>query len=138
MSKLTEELIKASANMFELYKKTHVHHFNVTGTTFKQDHDFLGDLYEDFNSHFDSISELVRIEGEKMPHDFQSQAVIIESSVDSRDDIFRDVLTGIGITLASLTSAHAEATKENSIGTFTTLETIIESMKKHQWMVRSC
>ncbi|HET8689210.1 MAG TPA: ferritin-like domain-containing protein [Methanosarcina sp.] len=136
MTKLVKELVKSCGNMFDLYKKTHLHHFNVTGQTFKQDHSFLGDMYEDFNDHFDSIAELIRIEGEFVPGDFQSQSVIPENNTKDRNAIFKDVLSSIQITLASLNSAHEEAIKVNSIGTFTTLENIIESMKKTEWMVR--
>lgn len=138
MSKLTEELVKAAGNLFELYKRTHLHHFNVTGKTFKQDHSFLGDLYEEFNDHFDSISELIRIEGELVPTDFQSKAVLPSNKNSSdHDGIFQDVLMSMQIAIASLTSAHKEAIAANSIGTFTTLETIIESMQKSRWMVQS-
>lgn len=138
MSKLTEELAKAAGNLFELYKRTHLHHFNVTGKTFKQDHSFLGDLYEEFNGHFDSVSELIRIEGEFVPVDFQSKAVLpaLSTSYD-RVSTFQDVLMSMQIAIASLTSAHKEAADANSIGTFTTLETIIESMQKSRWMVQS-
>ncbi|HET8685557.1 MAG TPA: ferritin-like domain-containing protein [Methanosarcina sp.] len=138
MSKLTEELVKAAGNMFSLYKRTHLHHFNVVGKTFKQDHSFLGELYEQFNDHFDSISELIRIEGQFVPSDFQSKAVLPALSVSyDRDAIFKDVLMSMQIVIASLNSAHKEAIDENSIGTFTTLETIIESMQKSRWMVQS-
>ena len=56
MSDLVSKLHSAAANLFALYKRTHIHHINVTGSTFKQDHGFLGDLYEEFNDIFDSMA----------------------------------------------------------------------------------
>lgn len=137
MSVLTSKLIVASANMFDLYKKTHVYHINVVGNTFAQDHAFLGDLYGQFNGHFDSIAELIRIEGEKLPIDFDSSSVLSIGTSGDRDAMFRDVLLGIHMCVAALTDAHTEATTQKSIGTYTTLETVIEAMQKSMWMVSS-
>lgn len=138
MSELTNRLHKAAANLFALYKRTHVHHFNVTGPTFKQDHSFLGDLYEEFNDFFDSTSELIRIEGELFDSALEGQSVLPEDFTTSdRTKIFHDIYVCLDIVLASLKSAHEEAVKVGSIGTFTTLETTIESLMKTHWMVRS-
>lgn len=137
MSNLTDKLIAASANMFELYKKTHVYHINVVGKTFVQDHAFLGDLYEEFNGHFDSISELVRINGITLPYDFESKSVLSSGTAEDRDSMFSDILLGIHTCIAALTNAHTEAVDAKSIGTFTSIETIIESLEKTVWKVQS-
>lgn len=135
--KFKSSLVSAAANMFDLYKKSHIYHINVTGTTFSQDHAFLGELYAQFSANFDAIAELIRIEGDLLPSDFESSSIISRSDQKNRDSMFSDILQSIGIAIASLENAHAEAIKENSIGTFTTLETIIEGMVKSRWMVQS-
>lgn len=136
-NKLTESLIVSASNLFELYRSAHAYHINVMGPTFKQDHDFLSDLYNSFNAHFDSVSELIRIEDDFLPGDFASKSIISSPISTSRSDMLSDIARGIEICIASLKSAHKEATKTNSIGTFTTLETVIEAMSKSLWMVKS-
>lgn len=138
MSDLTLKLHKAASNLFALYKRTHIHHINVTGPTFKQDHAFLGDLYEQFNDIFDSTAELIRIEGESFKVDMDTESVLPgEFSASDRTKIFKDVLVCLEIVLESLKHAHEAAVKDNSIGTFTTLETSIESLVKSLWMLKS-
>lgn len=138
MSELTSGLHKAASNLFALYKRTHIHHFNVTGSTFKQDHSFLGDLYEQFNDIFDSTAELIRIEGEIFDVDMDNESVLPDSfSTSDRTKIFKDVLVCLEIVLEAMKYAHESAVKENSIGAFTTLETSIESLMKSHWMINS-
>lgn len=138
MSDLTIKLQNATGNLFSLYKRTHIHHINVTGPMFKQDHSFLGDLYEQFNDFFDSTAELIRIEGESLDSNFDSNSVLPEEfTTNDRTKIFHDVLMSLEIVLSSLRSAHEEAVKVNSIGTFTALETTMESLVKTRWMIKS-
>lgn len=138
MSDLTVKLQNAAGNLFSLYKRTHVHHINVVGPTFKQDHSFLGELYEQFNDFFDSTAELIRIEGEALDCTFESGSVLPEEfTTKDRTKIFEDILMCLEIVLSSLRSAHEEAVKVNSIGTFTALETTMESLVKTRWMIKS-
>jgi starvation-inducible DNA-binding protein len=137
-TQLIDALHKSAGNVFETYKRTHIHHVNVEGPTFKQDHDFLGELYEQFNEIFDTIAELIRIEDSIFKYDFENLSVIPDDfSSSDRTKIFNDILMCIDLCVASLYSSHEIAVKMNSIGTFTTIETIIESLKKTRWMVKS-
>jgi len=57
-----------SAN-FVAYYRSHVAHVNIVGRNFTSDHKLLQKIYEDLQENIDSLAELLRTIGAKMPND---------------------------------------------------------------------
>jgi DNA-binding ferritin-like protein len=57
---LVQQLKVIQATAFSYYLKAHNYHWNVTGKTFSQDHEFLNDIYTDMWESIDSIAEHIR------------------------------------------------------------------------------
>jgi starvation-inducible DNA-binding protein len=70
-----------SAN-FVAYYRSHVAHVNIVGRNFASDHKLLQKIYEDLQGTIDSLAELLRTIGAKMPNDI---ATVLEISP-FRDD----------------------------------------------------
>lgn len=135
---LNNDLIKASANMFELYRLTHVAHFNVIDIGFAAHHSFLKDLYEQFNGFFDEISECIRINGNLVPTDFDKEHVIplVDVTYDP-ESIFDHVHQHLAIVIAAVEAAWKSASEEKKLGIQFKLESIIQELYKTKWMIES-
>lgn len=133
------KLITASANLFETYRRAHLYHINVDGANFVQYHEFLKDLYESIQSNFDDCAERLRVEGFKLPGDFESKSTIIADSKDFNDcmKMFEDLRLSLLITIHSIKEARAEAERIESFGTVAAMESMIEQLSKKEWMIRS-
>lgn len=136
-TKIVNSLQSTAANMFALYKQTHVAHINVIGPTFIQDHEFLGELYELFNDSFDSIAELIRINMGNLPADFEEASIIPGVTEFNSEKIYKYLDINMSVVLSSLYASHKIASNLGLIGTFTELENIISSVEKNRWKVRS-
>lgn len=138
---LISNLRSAAANLQQMKLRTHVHHVNIKGKNFVSDHEYLGELYSDFDGYFDTVAELIRINQQQLTMSYLEESMIPtpNTEFDYLDSvkIFKDVLLCVGITLNSLYVAHSSATKENKIGTYTELETIIAALEKTRWKLES-
>lgn len=133
---LNQDLIKACANMFELYRLTHVAHFNVIDPGFASHHEFLKDLYEKFNGFFDDIGECIRINGETVPTNFSEEHVLpIDGVVTDPSSIFSHVFQHLAIVIAAVEAAWKSASEEKKLGIQFKLESIIQELYKTQWML---
>ena len=54
---------------FVAYYRSHVAHVNIVGRNFASDHKLLKKIYEDLQDNIDSLAELLRTIGAKMPND---------------------------------------------------------------------
>lgn len=133
---LDDSLIKAAANMFELYRLTHVAHFNVNDVGFAAHHEFLKDLYEQFNGFFDDIAECIRISGSIVPTDFNDQNLIPGYvAITDPASIFSHVSQHLSIVIAAVESAWQNASSEKRLGIQFKLESIIQELYKTKWML---
>lgn len=135
---MKKDLVKASANMFELYRLTHVAHFNVIDVGFAAHHSFLKDLYEQFNGFFDDISECIRIDGSLVPTDFDKEHVIPLVDVEYDPKTIFDMLAKhLAIAIAAVEAAWKSAYEEKKIGIQFKLESIIQELYKTKWMLEA-
>ena len=65
--KLIDILKELQANAMKMYAQSHGYHWNIEGRTFKQDHAFLLEIYEDVFNSIDPYAENLRKLGAKSP-----------------------------------------------------------------------
>lgn len=141
MNDLITSLIKSTGSMFDLYTRTHAYHVNVTGKTFSQDHSFLKELYEEFNDHFDSLAELVRINEGFIPvnvHSLVNLSTLPEANENNNRELnYRNLILCIDVIIASLEASRLAAQGQSATGTYIEIENIIVSLSKRKWMLVS-
>lgn len=69
---LIDALKTLQSMVVKMYTQSHGYHWNVEGRTFKQDHAFLLEIYEDVYGSIDPISENLRKLGAKAPFGLKS------------------------------------------------------------------
>ena len=67
MEELSQLLIKLQSMVVKMWGQSHGYHWNIEGRTFKQDHAFLLEIYEDVFDSIDTYSENLRRLGYKAP-----------------------------------------------------------------------
>ena len=141
MNDLITSLIRSTGSMFDLYLRTHAYHVNTTGKTFAQDHSFLKELYEEFNDHFDTLAELVRINEGLIPigvHSLVDLSTLPGTNENNdRGSNFRNLVLCIDVILASLEGSRLVAQGQLATGTYIAIENIIVSLSNRKWMLIS-
>lgn len=66
-TQVSKDLNKYLANIGVFYVKLHNLHWNIEGKDFKQVHEYLEEMYDEFNEKFDEIAELLK-QYEVFPH----------------------------------------------------------------------
>lgn len=64
---VTSKVLDVYCDNLIAYYQFHQLHINVVGRHFVSDHELLGELYEDAQSHIDTIGELLRTMQERVP-----------------------------------------------------------------------
>lgn len=67
MNELINALKELLSDVAKMYSQAHGYHWNVQGRTFKQDHAFLLEIYEDVYDSIDPIAENILKLGAKSP-----------------------------------------------------------------------
>lgn len=136
---IENSLITASANLFETYRRAHLYHINIEGSKFVEHHTFLKGIYESMIDRFDSCAERLRVEGYKLPGDFESKSTIISNDrgFDDCMKMLEDLRLSILICIHSIREAREDAESIKSYGTVAAMESLIEQLSKDEWMIRS-
>ena len=158
MEKLYKLISDVQANMFVLFHKTWVFHWNVVGPDFQQLHTLFGGQYETMFEEIDRISEHMRFmnvrpigtltrmvevstvaEGSNTSQiDEMGQKQIIPGKpVTKADDMIKRLMLDNMILIELLTDASDEAGQQRSYATQNIVQDLMESHGKFVWQLRS-
>jgi starvation-inducible DNA-binding protein len=130
------------ANTFVMYFKAHSYHWNVEGRTFAQDHEFLGDLYEELHAAIDPTAEQIRACVEYAPfsmEDLFSAKTITEDTAKPKnaEQMFGNLLSANDQVIESLNKLFEVAETANKQGLADFAAGRLDVHAKHGWMLRS-
>jgi starvation-inducible DNA-binding protein len=158
MEKLYKLISDVQANLFVLFHKTWVFHWNVVGPDFQQLHTLFGGQYETMFEEIDRISEHMRFmnvrpigtltrmvevstvaEGSNTSQiDEMGQKQIIPGKpVTKADDMIKRLMLDNMILIELLTDASDEAGQQRSYATQNIIQDLMESHGKFVWQLRS-
>lgn len=158
MERLFKLLSDAQANLFLLFHKTWVYHWNVVGPDFHQFHTLFGEQYEAIFEEIDRLSEhmrylnirpvgtLTRIvevstigEGTNIVSvdEMGQKTVTIGKPLSKGTEMIKQLLNDNQILIELLTEASEEADTQRSLATANLLQDLMESHGKFVWMLRS-
>ena len=158
MEKLYKLISDLQANLFVLFHKTWVFHWNVVGPDFQQLHTLFGEQYETMFEEIDRISEHMRFmnvrpigtltrmvevstvaEGSNISQiDEMGQKQIIPGKpVTKADDMIKRLMLDNMILIELLTDASDEAGQQRSYATQNIVQDLMESHGKFVWQLRS-
>ncbi|MFQ3214244.1 MAG: starvation-inducible DNA-binding protein [Marivirga sp.] len=139
--KLVEVLNALLANYHLHYQKLRNFHWNVKGGDFFDLHEQFEQRYDIAKESIDEIAERIRVFGHtplSNLSDYLKQSDIKESSTDlSGDQMVEDILKDYETLLSFLTDAMNAAIDIGDVGTGDMLNTFIQDMEKHHWMLSS-
>ena len=97
MTKLEAALKELQSMAMKIYAQSHGYHWNIEGRTFKQDHAFLLEIYEDVFDSIDAYAENLRKIGAKAPFGLeqlqQNSALRVNDSLDlTADEMFVELV----------------------------------------------
>jgi starvation-inducible DNA-binding protein len=159
MEKLFKLLSDIQANLFVLFHKTWVFHWNVIGPDFQQLHTLFGEQYEAMFGEIDRLSEHMRYlnvrpvgtlsrilevttigegSGVVQVDEMGQRQVIPGKPIYKSDEMIKRLMTDNMILLELLTEASEEAGTQRSYATENLLQDLMESHGKFIWMLRSC
>jgi len=141
MEKLFKKLSDSQATLFNLFQKTWVYHWNVTGENFHQLHNTFGNQYEEMFEEIDRLTEHIRVLNIKPVSTLKrllevSHILEANSNLDDMgmiEDLMKDNQTIINL----YREAADEAEKQNQRATCNVLDDLAESAGKRVWMLRS-
>ena len=158
MEKLYKIISDVQANLFLLFHKTWVYHWNVVGSDFHQLHTLFGEQYTTMFEEIDRLSEHMRYlnirpvgtltrvvevssigEGPNMvEYDQEGQKIVIEGTpvLKSSDMIRRLMLDNI-LLIQLLSNVSEEAELNKQYATANLAQDLMESHGKFVWMLRS-
>lgn len=130
------------ANTFVMYFKAHSYHWNVEGRTFAQDHEFLGDLYEELHGAIDPTAEQIRACAEYAPfsmEDLFSAKTITEDTAKPKtaEQMFGNLISANDQVIESLNKLFEVAETANKQGLADFAAGRLDVHAKHGWMLRS-
>ena len=140
MNELEASLKELQSMAMKIYAQSHGYHWNIEGRTFKQDHAFLLEIYEDVFDSIDAYAENLRKIGAKAPFGLQqlqqNSALRIDDSLelDARE-MFTELAKTNAQIIDKLKDGFDTATKarENGIANF-----LADRQDKHafwQWQL---
>jgi len=139
---LLGNLVMFYADNFVTYYKAHAYHFNVQGSMFNQDHQFLQEIYEFFIESHDDIGEQIRqLDRAVLP---SLSAVLACSSVkeeEKYDLTCDDIFKGLDKTLYDLkekaNDIYVEASNQKLAGLETYLGDYCVGINKLHWKIKA-
>jgi len=140
MNELETILKELQSMAMKIYAQSHGYHWNIEGITFKQDHAFLLEIYEDVFDSIDTYAENLRKIGAKAPFGLQqlqqNSALRVDDSLDlTAIEMFNELLKTNAQIIDKLKDGFDIATKvrENGIANF-----LADRQDKHafwQWQL---
>lgn len=134
-------LIGAQANLFCLFQKTWMYHWNVMGIEFYQFHKMFGDQYETMFEELDRLSEHMRSLKIKPMVSISgvvglSQVPEAESVISGREMV-NQLMNDNQLMVDKFTETAMKADENQQIATANLLQDLIETHGKFIWMLRS-
>jgi len=137
--KLVKALNELLANYHMHYQKLRNFHWNVKGGDFFDLHEQFEQRYDIAKESIDEIAERIRVFGHtplSNLSDYLKHANIQESGTDLAGNAMVDeILKDYEILLSYLTDAMNTAIDIGDVGTEDMLNTFIQDMEKHHWML---
>jgi len=158
MEGLYKLLSDIHSNLFVLFHKTWVFHWNVVGSDFHQLHTLFGEQYESMFEEIDRLAEHMRFlnirpvgtltrivevstvgQGSDIVQmdELGQRQIVPGKSITKSDDMVKRLLADNLIFLELLTEASEEAGSQRSYATENLLQDLMESHGKFVWMLRS-
>ncbi len=138
---LVEALNKLLANYHLHYQKLRNFHWNVKGADFFDLHEQFEERYNISKESIDEIAERIRTFGHtplSNLSDYMKHSNIKESSPDlASEKMVEEILKDYEILLSYLADGMNAAIDIGDVGTEDMLNTLIQDMEKHHWMLSS-
>jgi starvation-inducible DNA-binding protein len=139
---IAQNLKVVLATTFHIYLKAHKFHWNVMGSDFAQQHEFLGDMWEELFAAVDPIAEAIRTQGELSPGSFTEFLELSALEDDASEStvgqlMFESLLTDNEKTIAVLNEAYKVSEENMTFDVSDLLATRIAAHRKHGWMLAS-
>lgn len=141
MDKLIQCMLVAFANNFTFYLKAHNYHWTVSGETFKQDHEFLGEIYSESQEAIDGYAEQLRRIGAFPQGDIgeivKNSSIITAPLNEMREAnlMYLNLLADLEVIITYLQDTYDEAGKVREYGLQNFLAERIDAHRKQQWML---
>jgi starvation-inducible DNA-binding protein len=141
MEELYNLLIDAQANLFCLFQKTWMYHWNVMGIDFYQLHTMFGGQYEDMFEEIDRLTEHMRYLKIKAMGPISKVAKLSEipeaESVISAKEMVSQLMSDNEKLIDKFTTTALKADELKQIATANLLQDLIDRHGKFVWMLRS-
>jgi len=141
MEELLDQMKVVTANIFSLYFKAHVFHWNVEDAHFPEYHAFFEKLYTEFWNSIDNYSEHIRaIEGlapRTLGQLKELSQISEDSGIRTATEMIQILYDDNEILLASLEKAHDLAEQEKKYGLINFIEDRIDYHSKICWFLRA-
>ena len=141
MEQVIEKMKVLLASTFAFYLKTQFFHWNVTGPTFHQDHQFFGNLYEEIQGSIDLTAEEIRALGSFVPGSLQRYMELSmigeQSNIPTASVMYTTLLNDNDIIIALLNECRSLADQVGANGLVNYLEDRLDTHAKHGWMLRA-
>ena len=141
MDKLIQCMLVSFANNFTFYLKAHNFHWAVSGETFKQDHEFLGEIYSTAQEAIDGYAEQLRRIGAFPQGDIKeivANSSIIDAPLNEMREanvMFLTLLADLDVIITYLQDTYDEAGLVREYGLQNFLAERIDEHRKQQWML---
>jgi len=158
MEKLYKLISDVQANLFVLFHKTWVFHWNVVGPDFQQLHTLFGEQYETMFEEIDRISEHMRFmnirpigtltrmvevatvgEGSNISQidEMGQKQIILGKPITKSDEMIKRLMVDHLTIIELLTSLSEEAESQRQYATASISQDLMESHGKFVWMLRA-
>jgi starvation-inducible DNA-binding protein len=158
MEKLYKLTSDVQANLFILFHKTWVFHWNVVGPDFQQLHTLFGEQYETMFEEIDRISEHMRFmnirpigtltrmvevatigEGSNISQidEMGQKQIILGKPITKSDEMIKRLMVDNLTFIELLTALSEEAESQRQYATASISQDLIESHGKFVWMLRA-
>jgi starvation-inducible DNA-binding protein len=134
-------LSRLLADTYTLYLKTHVYHWNVTGTMFRSLHLMFEEEYMELRDAVDEIAERIRALGEMAPGSYgefaKLSSVPDEAGTPEALDMVRRLVDGHEAVIRTGREVVKTAEAAGDVATADLVTTRIEVHEKTAWMLRA-
>ena len=158
MEKLYKLISDVQANLFVLFHKTWVFHWNVVGPDFQQLHTLFGEQYETMFEEIDRISEHMRFmnvrpigtltrmvevatvgEGSNISQidEMGQKQIILGKPITKSDEMIKRLMVDNLTLIELLTALSEEAEAQRQYATASVSQDLMESHGKFVWMLRA-
>jgi len=141
MDKLIKMMLTAFANNFTFYLKAHNYHWTVSGETFKQDHEFLKEIYELAQGNIDGYAEQLRRIGAFPQGDIKEivkNSSIIDAPLNEMKEanlMYLNLLADLDSMITHIQDTYDQAGTVREYGLQNFLAERIDDHRQQQWML---